>query len=67
MPDRFCNMDKSNDHTEDTADKTGNESFFGRYGGDIAGIESKLDYISDLGMTAIWCTPLLLDNEPVAS
>lgn len=67
MPDRFCNMDKSNDHTEDTADKTGNESFFGRYGGDIAGIESKLDYIADLGMTAIWCTPLLLDNEPVAS
>ena len=41
--------------------------FFGRHGGDIQGIIDHLDYIADLGATAIWNTPLLLDNEPDGS
>ena len=35
-----------------------------RHGGDLKGIIDHLDYIADLGATAIWCTPLLLDNQP---
>ena len=62
MPDRFSNGDPSNDNTGDTTEKADYEAFFGRHGGDIRGIRNHLDYIADLGMTAIWCTPLLEDN-----
>ena len=34
-----------------------------RHGGDLQGIIDHLDYIADLGATAIWNTPLLLDNQ----
>ena len=67
MPDRFANGDPSNDSTPDTAEKAAREEFFGRHGGDIQGIIDHLDYIADLGATAIWNTPLLLDNEPEGS
>ena len=64
MPDRFANGDTSNDSTDDTADKYDRKALFGRHGGDIQGIIDHLDYIADLGATAIWCTPLLEDNQP---
>ena len=64
MPDRFANGDTSNDSTDDTTDKYARHELFGRHGGDIQGIIDHLDYISDLGATAIWCTPLLEDNQP---
>ena len=64
MPDRFANGDPSNDNTPDTADKVDREKLAGRHGGDIKGIMDHLDYIADLGATAIWNTPLLEDNEP---
>lgn len=67
MPDRFANGDPSNDNTSDTREKADYQAFFGRHGGDIQGIEDHLDYISDLGFTAIWCTPLLEDDEPESS
>ncbi len=64
MPDRFVNGDPSNDSTADTFEKAASDEFFGRHGGDIAGIRSQLGYLQDLGVTAIWSTPLLEDNEP---
>ena len=64
MPDRFANGDTTNDSTDDTADKYARSELFGRHGGDIQGIINNLDYIADLGATAIWCTPLLEDNQP---
>ncbi len=64
MPDRFSNGDPSNDNTDNTVEKAARDEFFGRHGGDIQGIINHLDYISELGATAIWSTPLLLDNEP---
>ncbi len=67
MPDRFANGDPSNDSTEDTAEKADRKNLHGRHGGDLQGIIDHLDYLSDLGMTAIWSTPLLLDNEPAYS
>ena len=67
MPDRFANGDPSNDSVESMAEKADRSAFFGRHGGDIRGIIDHLDYISDLGATAIWCTPLLEDNAPDGS
>lgn len=67
MPDRFANGDPSNDSTPDTADKAARGEFFGRHGGDLQGMIDHLDYIASLGMTAVWSTPLLLDDEPQGS
>ncbi len=67
MPDRFANGDPTNDSTNDTAEKADRANPSGRHGGDLQGIINHLDYISDLGATAIWSTPLLLDNEPKVS
>ncbi len=67
MPDRFADGDPSIDSTPDTADKAMRNEFFGRHGGDLAGMRARLDYVAELGMTAVWPTPLLLDNEPHAS
>ena len=67
MPDRFADGDPSIDSTPDTAEKADRGAFFGRHGGDLQGMIDRLDYIADLGATAVWATPLLLDNEPAAS
>jgi len=68
MPDRFANGDKTND-SFDNMMQIGinrNKMYF-RHGGDIQGIINHLDYIKDLGATAIWSTPLLENNQPYAS
>ena len=62
VPDRFANGDPSNDSTDDTKEKAQRSAPFGRHGGDIQGIIDHMDYISDLGATAIWMTPLLEDD-----
>ena len=67
MPDRFSNGNPENDSTDDTSEKANRNSLGGRHGGDIQGIINHLDYISDLGATAIWNTPLLLDDDPRGS
>ena len=67
MPDRFANGDPTNDSTDDTVEKVNRNNPGRRHGGDIQGIIDHLDYIADLGATAIWSTPLLLDNENGAS
>ena len=64
MPDRFANGDPTNDTHRQTHEKSARNELFGRHGGDIQGIIDHLDYISDLGATAIWSTPLLEDNQP---
>ena len=59
MPDRFANGDPSNDTIEgmlESADRSDPER---RQGGDIQGVLDHLDYIKDLGMTAIWFTPII--------
>ena len=63
MPDRFANGNPDNDSTEDTTEKADRSKLGGRHGGDIQGIIDHLDYIADLGATAIWNTPLLLDDD----
>ena len=67
VPDRFANGDPSNDSAPDTAEKARRESPMGRHGGDLQGVIDHLDYIADLGATALWSTPLLGDNAPRGS
>ena len=67
MPDRFANGNPDNDSTDDTAEKADRSKLGGRHGGDIQGLIDHLDYISDLGVTTIWNTPLLLDDDPWGS
>jgi len=67
FPDRFANGDPSNDSTPDTAEKADRNVNLGRHGGDIKGMIDHLDYISELGATAIWATPVLLDDQPQES
>ena len=63
MPDRFANGNPDNDSTSDTSEKAQRSAPWRRHGGDLQGMMEHLDYIADLGATAIWSTPLLLDNE----
>jgi neopullulanase len=68
LPDRFENGDPSNDRGGLRGDrlKTGfdptHKGFY--HGGDLRGLISRLDYIQDLGATAIWLGPIY-KNKPV--
>ena len=62
-PDRFANGDPKNDKIKKLAEKKVNRKKpYSRHGGDIQGIIDHLDYISDMGFTSIWSTPLLENN-----
>ncbi|TYA69923.1 glycoside hydrolase family 13 protein [Seonamhaeicola marinus] len=62
-PDRFANGNLDNDivasMNETSIDR---KDGYKRHGGDIEGITKHLDYISDLGFTAIWPCPLLTND-----
>ena len=62
MPDRFANGNPSNDNFESQPEKSNRRDLSGRHGGDIKGIQDHLDYIKELGATAIWCTPIQENN-----
>lgn len=66
-PDRFANGDTTNDSVPAFADKRNRAEPYGRHGGDIQGIISKLDYLQDLGVTALWMNPMVEDNATTAS
>jgi glycosidase len=68
MPDRFANGDKSNDRIPNMRDQTlDRDSMFYRHGGDIKGVIDHLDYIKELGATAIWLTPVQENDQPLES
>ena len=58
-PDRFRNGNPNNDNVKGMRELANREFHGGRHGGDIEGISQSLNYISDLGFTAIWLNPLL--------
>lgn len=62
MADRFCDGNPSNNTIDDSLDQFTARDLDGRKGGDIEGIISKLDYLKELGVTAIWITPMLENN-----
>jgi len=67
FPDRFVNGDTKNDVATGYPDITSRKEPFGRHGGDIQGILNNLDYISSMGYTAIWVTPVTENNMKEAS
>lgn len=67
MPDRFANGDTTNDNHPSVIERRDRRSKDGRHGGDIQGIIDHLDYLQELGFTALWSTPLMEDNVPVCS
>jgi len=67
-PDRFANADVTNDIVKTMNEKTVNrKDDYGRHGGDIKGITNHLDYIDEMGFTAIWPTPVLTNDMKKAS
>lgn len=65
MPDRFASGSTANDQVKGmnayTTDR--NEPSL-RHGGDLEGIRQHLDYFKELGVTALWFTPVLENNSP---
>ena len=61
-PDRFVNGDPGNDNVEGMKELANRTDKDGRHGGDIRGIINSLDYLQDLGFTAVWLNPVLENN-----
>ncbi|TGE15964.1 glycoside hydrolase family 13 protein [Hymenobacter elongatus] len=67
MPDRFANGDPTNDVVKGNRARTiARDSMYARHGGDLKGIEQHFDYLKELGVTAIWPTPVVDNNMPKA-
>lgn len=65
LPDRFSNGDPSNDKVPGMRDQTLNrDTVFNRHGGDLKGIQNHLDYLDDLGVTALWLNPVIENDMP---
>lgn len=63
MPDRFANGNPNNDTVEGMLEPARRDDPSGRHGGDIQGVLEHLDYIKDLGMTAVWLTPVFENDQ----
>ena len=61
LVDRFRDADTTNDNARGCYDPTNPHSF---HGGDFEGVRQHLDYIRDVGATAIWITPPNLQAGP---
>lgn len=60
MPDRFANGNPENDNLSGLSPyKVDRNNPNARHGGDLAGIAKNMDYFKDLGVTALWFTPVL--------
>ena len=67
MPDRFANGDTKNDSIPGMLEGVHREKGGERHGGDLKGIQERLDYIKDLGVTALWLNPVLENNQKRSS
>lgn len=78
FPDRFFNGNPDNDvlerecfyaggylrHAKSWAEMPGTEDYRCFYGGDLAGVRKKLDYISSLGVETIYLNPVFVSPTP---
>jgi glycosidase len=67
MPDRFADGDSSNDSIPGMYEGAHRDKPMARHGGDLKGITDRIDYIKDLGVTAIWLNPVLENNQKRSS
>ena len=65
MPDRFADGNPANNQIAGMQPyKNDRTKPSLRHGGDIEGIRQHLDYFTQLGVTALWFTPVLENNSP---
>ena len=65
MPDRFASGRTDNDQIKGMRPyKNDRTQPSLRHGGDLAGIRQHLDYFKELGVTALWFTPVLENDSP---
>lgn len=68
MPDRFSNGDMTNDKVAGYTDSVVNRNDpIKRHGGDLQGVANHLNYFKELGVTALWMTPVLENDMPLQS
>lgn len=68
MPDRFADGNPDNNDIKGMNPyKTDRSQPNQRHGGDLEGIRCHLDYFKELGVTALWFTPVLENNSPGGS
>lgn len=67
FPDRFSDGNSNIDSVKGMIEKHNRAEPYGRHGGDIQGVINHLDYVSQLGVTALWLTPVLENNQPAWS
>ncbi|HEY4937290.1 MAG TPA: alpha-amylase family glycosyl hydrolase [Puia sp.] len=66
MPDRFSNGDPNNDHYANMRDTVADRKDpLARHGGDLQGVINHLDYFQQLGVTALWLTPVIENDMPL--
>jgi glycosidase len=68
QPDRYSNGSHKNDSI-DGMNEVGVDRAepYARHGGDLRGIIDHLDYIQDMGFTALWLTPVTENNQDLMS
>ncbi len=65
MPDRFANGNPKNDKIKGLRDQLVNRNEPSlHHGGDLEGIRQHLNYFNQLGVTALWLTPVLENDRP---
>ena len=65
MPDRFASGSDDNDQIKGLRAYVNDRSQPSlRHGGDLEGLRQHLDYFVELGVTALWLTPVLENNSP---
>ena len=65
MPDRFAQGPNHNPQVEGMqAYKEDRNAHSLRHGGDLEGLSQHLDYFCELGVTALWFTPILENDSP---
>jgi glycosidase len=67
MPDRFANGNPDNDDIIGMKETANRNAPYGRHGGDLKGIEDRLDFIAGMGFTALWLNPVLENDQPQSS
>jgi neopullulanase len=68
LPDRFSNGDPTNDKYKSMADSSSDRNNpFLRHGGDLQGVTNHLDYMKELGVTALWLNPIIENDQPLTN
>lgn len=67
FPDRFVNGNPDNDSMPGMLETSIRSNPDSRHGGDLQGVMNKIEYMKDLGVTALWLNPVLENNQAAYS